>query len=121
MIKKRIIAVTLVMALTLAMLPAAHAANPIDWVQSTLWDVVHDSWEWTGSTLRQWWDNTGGAFLDGFNGTEQQAYDDYVQHVTDTIGVPIVGKNGYIIPLTPNPHEFCRTDCLIRSPCCNQF
>ena len=103
MIKKRIIAVTLVMALTLAMLPTAHAVNPIDWVQSTLWDVVHDSWEWTGSTLRQWWDNTGGAFLDGFNGTEQQAYDDYVQHVTDTIGAPIVGKNGYIIPLSPNP------------------
>jgi len=28
-------------------------------------------------------------------------YDDYVQHVTDTIGAPIIGQNGYYVPMIP--------------------
>ena len=105
MIKKRIIAVTLVMALTLAMLPTAHAVNPLEYVRTTFWDYVHDSVYGFGEGVRTdldtLWNSTVGAFLDGFNGNPEEAYDGYVAFVYDAIGTPIIGKDSYIIPLDP--------------------
>jgi hypothetical protein len=105
MMKKRIIAVTLVMALTLAMLPTAHAFDPLGYVRTTFWDYVHDFSHEIGNDAATVWNNTIGAFWDGFNGTPEQAYDNYVQHVANTIGAPIVSKNGYIIPINPSTGE----------------
>ena len=98
--KKRILAVLLAVCLLCGVLPSASAVNPLEWVETTLWGVVHDSWENTGSTLRQWWDNTGGAFWDGFAGSEGDAEGQFVGHVQDTLGTIKVGANGYLIPMT---------------------
>ena len=97
MMKKRIISIILVVALTVSMLPAAHAANPIEYVQKSFWEYMHDSIYNFGDGIRTdletVWNSTIGAFWDGLTGSEKQAYDDYVAFVYDTIGTPIIGKD----------------------------
>ena len=99
--KKRIVAVLLLVALLLPCFTVAHATNPLEYVRKSFWEYVYDFSHEIGNDAATVWSNTIGAFWDGFNGTPEQAYGDYVQHVVDTIGTPIVGRNGYIIPLVP--------------------
>ena len=116
--KKRIISIILVVALTVSMLPAAHAANPLEYVRKSFWEYVYDFSHEIGNDAATVWNNTIGAFWDGFDGTPEQAYDDYVQHVSDTIGAPTISKNGYIVPIVPvdgtNPTNWVQKTFTIR-------
>ena len=107
---KKVIALTLAFVLVLSALPvsanAADPLNPFGWsIVDSFNGLIRDMYHDVGSGIRAYWDNTGGAFLDGLLGDANDAdmdaaRDGYVGHVNDTIGTPIIGKTGYIVPLT---------------------
>jgi len=97
--KKRIISIILVVALTASLFPTAHAANPLEYVRKSFWEYVYDFSHEIGNDAATVWNNTIGAFWDGFDGTPEQAYDDYVQDVQDSLGTVEIGAGGYLIPM----------------------
>ena len=101
-------AVLALFVLSCVSLPAA-AADPLNplglGIVDSFNDVIREMYHDAGSGLRAYWDNTGGAFLDGLLGDASDAdmtaaKDDFVTHVGDELGTVKIGRNGYFIPMT---------------------